>query len=138
MATTRKGLWWVRHDRLRDDHHDRKNRRRGSDRPDRGLRPGLDALEPRVTPSTFTPTTFSDLTTMGQTLLEASDVNQTTGGIISQGGKVTLRSAIIAADEDGGSNTIDLPAGTYQLTIAPAAGSNGGNGESGELPVTAP
>jgi predicted outer membrane repeat protein len=55
---------------------------------------------------------------------------------ISQGGKVTLRSAIVAADEDGGSNTIDLSAGTYQLTIAPAAGSNGTDGETGELPVT--
>jgi hypothetical protein len=37
----------------------------------------------------------------------------------TDGGKCTLRAAVQAADNAGGSNTISIPAGTYKLVVAP-------------------
>ena len=66
----------------------------------RRLRPGLEGLEDRVTPSTF----------HVNTLLDTVAVNLKTGKDAS--GHVSLRSAIMAADAKGGNNKIILPAGT--------------------------
>jgi hypothetical protein len=136
MATTRRGIWSARQERRqRDAHLRRKGLRSHADRPDRGLRPRLDVLEDRVTPSTFTPTSFADLTTSSQSTLLSTDVNSF-GQIISRGDVITLRSAVIAADKAGGSNTINLASGTYQLSIAPSAGSNGASASPGAFPTS--
>ncbi len=125
----------------------RLNRSRKAERRPGHLVPRLEYLEDRLTPATFTPTTTSDLTTVGQTSLEVADVNSL-GQIISQGGAITLRSAIIAADTDGGSNTITFNQSvgtTYTLTIAPAETNNGGitdktnhDASTGSLDITSP
>ena len=69
-------------------------------------RPSLEWLEHRVTPSTF----------HVNTLLDTDAVSFKTGKDAS--GHVSLRSAIMAADAQGGSNKIILPAGTFTLTLA--------------------
>ena len=102
---------------------DRRSRRgtgRGSSpsRPaglSRRVRPRLEALEDRVTPSTFTTTTFADDGTAG-----------------------SLRGALTQADADAGTatDTIQLQAGTYQLTIANAAGRHEQGNAQGDLNVT--
>jgi Bacterial Ig domain/Dockerin type I domain len=114
---------------------DNKKRRGAAYRPDRARRLAVDALEDRLTPSTFTPNSFADLATVGQTTLLATDVNGS-GQIVSRGNVITLRSAVIASDKAGGSNTINLSAGTYLLAITPPAGTNGVNATSGDLAVT--
>jgi hypothetical protein len=65
------------------------------------VRPCLEALEDRITPTTFTPTTFAD-----------------------DGAANSLRGAISAANADKGTatDTIQLQEGTYQLTIPNTAG----------------
>jgi hypothetical protein len=78
-------------------------------------------LESRLVPSTFTVNTFADTTA----------VNLITGQDSS--GNISLRSALMAANNLGGSNTIDLPAGTYNLTIPPSGLS--GDAASGDLDV---
>ena len=100
----------------------------GSRRPTRrkpqpfqyGFRPLLETLEERLTPTStpqpmvITPTTFSDLA-----ISSLGDVNSQ-GQILDQGNAITLRSAIIAANENStGTETIDLNAGTYTLTQGP-------------------
>ena len=72
----------------------------------RGLRPRLEGLEDRLTPTTF----------HVNTVLDTVAVNLKNGNDAS--GHVSLRSAIMAADARGGSNTIILPSGTFKLTIA--------------------
>ena len=67
--------------------------------------PSLEALEHRLQLSTF----------RVNTVLDTVAVNLHNGKDSS--GHVSLRSAIMAADAHGGSNTIVVPAGTYTLTI---------------------
>jgi hypothetical protein len=90
-------------------------------RPAAGQRLQVRPLEDRLTPSTFTVNTFADTTA----------VNLTTGKDAT--GHVSLRSAIQAADHLGGTNVIDLPAGTYNLTIAPTGTDDA---SSGDLNIT--
>src|SRR5262245_6736759 len=75
-----------------------------SNRTRRCFRPTLDVLESRLAPAVFTVNTVSD------TLA----ANFTTGQDVS--GKVSLHSAVQAANALGGSNTINMPAGTYDLS----------------------
>ena len=88
----------------------------------RGLRPGLEGLEGRVTPTTF----------HVNTVLDTVAANLKTGQDSS--GHISLRSAIMAADAHGGSNKIIVPAGTFTLTIV---GSSADNGTAGELDIDA-
>jgi hypothetical protein len=75
----------------------------------------LEPLEDRLAPAIFNVNTFAD------TLA----VNFTTGQ--DSTGNVSLRSAVEAANVLGGSNTIDLPAGNYLLTLNASRGSLGVN-----------
>ncbi len=67
--------------------------------------PSLEMLEHRLQLSTF----------RVNTILDTVAVNLRTGKDSS--GHISLRSAIMAADAHGGSNTIVVPSGTYTLTI---------------------
>jgi uncharacterized repeat protein (TIGR01451 family) len=69
------------------------------------FRPRLTVLEDRVAPAAFTVNTFSD-----------TNVNDFTTGTDATG-HVSLRSAIQTANHLGGSNAINLPSGTYDLTL---------------------
>jgi hypothetical protein len=73
-------------------------------------RPRLEALEDRLTPATFTVTSTTD------------------------GEAGSLRAAILAANATPGDNTIILPAGDYQLTLA-GAGEAAGDGTTGDLDI---
>src|SRR5579859_5263598 len=53
-------------------------------------------------------------------LATSSDTNC----VSTNGGSCTLRAAVQAADNTGGANTINLPAGTYTLSIPPSCTSN--------------
>jgi hypothetical protein len=87
----------------------------------KGPKPRLEVLEGRTAPAVFNVTTFAD------TLEATRD-----GSGLDAGGNISLRSALMATNDTGGSNTINLPAGTYLLTIAP----NGSNGDdSGDLTI---
>jgi CSLREA domain-containing protein len=57
-----------------------------------------------------------------------------TGGCVTTGVQCTLRDAVIAANAASGSSTIGVPAGTYDLTIAP---SGSDDATTGDLNVTA-
>ena len=87
------------------DNLDKVRQGKGKRHTTRSL-PSLEWLEHRVTPSTF----------HVNTLLDTDAVNFKTGKDSS--GHVSLRSAIMAADAQGGSNKIILPAGTFTLTLA--------------------
>src|SRR5262249_37845730 len=97
-------------------HPNHANRRRkvGSD-------PRLELLESRLVLSTF----------RVNTTLDSAAVDLHTGKDAT--GHISLRSAIMAADARGGSNTIDLRRGTYTLSIA---GANEDARASGDLDVT--
>jgi hypothetical protein len=69
------------------------------------MRPRLEPLEERLVLTTF----------HVNTTLDSQAANLRTGKDAS--GHISLRSAIQAADARGGSNTIDLPAGTFDLTF---------------------
>jgi hypothetical protein len=88
----------------------------------RRLRPMLEGLESRLTPSTFNVNTFLD--TVAVNLQKGTDAS----------GHVSLRSAIMAADANPSSNTIVLPSGTFKLTI-PATGNDGS--ANGDLDIAA-
>ncbi len=85
----------------------------------RGVRPRVEALEDRITPTTFTPTVFTDG-------VPGFQVN-------------TLREAVLAADNDGspgtGTDTIQLSAGTYTLTVPNTAGHEVSD-QQGDLNIT--
>src|SRR3954447_11774793 len=70
------------------------------------IEPALEGLENRVVLSTF----------LVNTTLDTKAVNLQTGKDAT--GHISLRSAIQAANSQGGSNTITLPGGIYTLTIA--------------------
>jgi hypothetical protein len=80
-------------------------RRSGNRQLTTRTRPHLEALEARVVLTTF----------HVNTTLDTFAVNLKTGKDSS--GHISLLSAIMAADARGGSNTIDVPAGTFTLTI---------------------
>src|SRR5205809_1367898 len=81
------------------------SRRSGRRRRESTLRPLVEVLETRLAPAAFTVNTTMDTVA----------ANLTTGQDLT--GNVSLRSAIMAANHLGGSNTITLPANTYGLTI---------------------
>jgi hypothetical protein len=71
-------------------------------------KPRLESLEDRTAPAVFTVATLAD------TVEAARD-----GSGRDANGNISLRSAIMATNDTGGSNTINLPAGIYLLMIAP-------------------
>jgi hypothetical protein len=73
----------------------------------------LETLEDRLAPAVFNVTSFADT-------VEATR----NGSGLDASGNISLRSAIMATNDIGGINTINLPAGTYQLAIPPDS-SNG-------------
>ncbi len=80
-------------------------------------------LESRTVPALFVPTTTLDLDTTG--------VDLATGKLPT--GEITLRSAILAANATAGADAINLPTGTYLLTIA---GAEDDGGATGDLDIT--
>ncbi len=84
-------------------------------------------------PANFTPTVTTDLP------ISSTAVVNSSGQITNQGNAITLRSAVIAANAAGGTNSITLGAGTYQLTI-PGTGETASSGDStiGDLDILAP
>jgi hypothetical protein len=83
--------------------------------------PALESLEARLVLSTF----------QVNTTLDTVAANLRTGRDAS--GHVSLRSAVMAANFLGGSNSINLPGGIYRLTIA---GANEDASASGDLDIT--
>lgn len=81
----------------------------------------------------FTPTVTTDLPVSSTAVVNSS------GQITHQGNAITLRSAVIAANAAGGTNSITLGAGTYQLTIA-GTGETAASGDAtiGDLDALAP
>jgi hypothetical protein len=71
----------------------------------------LEVLEGRTAPAVFTVNTFDDTV---EATRDGSGLDAT--------GNVSLRSAAMATNDLGGSNTIVLSAGTYKLTIPPVPG----------------
>src|SRR5579884_1394995 len=51
-------------------------------------------------------------------------------------GSCTLRAAVQAADNTGGSNSVSLPAGGFRLTIPPAGPSSSADPATGDLDIT--
>jgi hypothetical protein len=94
-----------------------RRRQRRHDRTLRAIRPRLEALEDRITPTLFTPTVFTD------------GVGAGTG---------TLRQAVIDANSDAGAatDTIQLAAGTYTLTIPNVANNHEVSSSQGDLNIT--
>ncbi len=99
----------------------RSSRPSGSKRPGVRTSPRLEPLEVRALLSTFVVDTTRD----------TAAVNIRTGKDAT--GHISLRSAIMAADASGGSNTIKLRNGTYTLTIA---GANEDASATGDLDIT--
>src|SRR5262249_22921039 len=83
----------------------------------------LERLEERMAPAVFNVNTTADTVT----------VNLTTGQ--DSLGNISLRSAIQAANHLGGTNSINLPAGTYKLTIADTANGTEDNASQGDLDI---
>src|SRR5262245_43869699 len=81
----------------------------------------LEVLEGRTAPAVFTVNTFAD------TVEATRD-----GSGLDAAGQVSLRSAAMATNDLGGSNTIVLSAGTYNLTIPPVPG---GGDEGGHINI---
>jgi hypothetical protein len=81
-------------------------------RPVRKTQLGIESLEDRTVPTVFHVNSLADLSI-------AAGVNAD-GTIKNTTGVVTLRSALQAANNNPGGNTIDLDvAGTYKITLAP-------------------
>jgi uncharacterized repeat protein (TIGR01451 family) len=55
---------------------------------------------------------------------------------MTSAGTCTLRAAVQAADENGGANTIVVPAGTYTYTIPPTSNTDTNDPATGDLDVT--
>ena len=92
-------------------------RRLKATRKTTGLRPRLEGLEVRLVLSTFN--VNSTLDTVAVNLQNGKDST----------GHISLRSAIQAANATPGSDTINLPGGTFTLTIAGAGESTGATGD---------
>jgi uncharacterized repeat protein (TIGR01451 family) len=83
----------------------RRTERRKQRRSRHFFQPQLTVLEDRVSPAAFTVNTIFD--THARNLITGTDIT----------GRVSLRSAIEAANHLGGSNTISLAAETYDLSL---------------------
>src|SRR5260370_31626532 len=84
-------------------------------------RPFREVLEGRTAAAVFTVNTFDDTV----------EANRDGSGL-DAGGNISLRSAVMATNDLGGTNTIVLSAGTYNLTIPPV---QGGGDEGGHLNI---
>jgi hypothetical protein len=107
----------------------RTARRVPATRPVRKVHLGIESLEDRTVPTIFHVNSLADLGI-------AAGVNAD-GTIKNANGVVTLRSAIQAANQTPGGNTIDLDvAGTYKITQAPTTATEADNafGEFAILP----
>jgi VCBS repeat-containing protein len=89
----------------------------------RPARPAVERLEDRTVPSTFQVNTTAD----------TQDLNPGDGVALDAHGSTSLRAAFMEANAHPGADTIQLPAGTYALTLAPAGSDDAG---SGDLNVT--
>src|SRR5262245_52669929 len=76
----------------------------------------LEMLEQRITPRTDQPNTTTDFA--------FTNVDPATGAITAGAsvGSITLRSAIFAANAHAGTDTINIPAGTYTLAVTGTEG----------------
>src|SRR3954451_19900113 len=84
------------------------------------FRPALEPLEARLALAVFAVNTTDD--TIAVDLTTGNDAN----------GHISLRSAIQAANNLGGDNSISLPAGAYNLMIS---GANEDNSVTGDLDI---
>src|SRR6516165_3317635 len=104
------------------------NKRRACSRRNRARwTPQVERLEGRVVLSTFRVNTTLD--TVAMNLKTGKDAT----------GRISLRSAIMAADARGGSNKILVPAGDFVLTIVRTGVEDGTNGElliTGNVTIT--
>jgi CSLREA domain-containing protein/uncharacterized repeat protein (TIGR01451 family) len=95
-------------------------------------RPGVILLhEGRVSPFVMMP--LPDPTFMVNTTADTVTANGCAPG---NPNTCSLREAIIEANASAGADTIMVPAGTYQLTIAPAAGADPHDATTGDLDIT--
>ncbi len=103
------------HRRVRREPWRRASSTRPADSSRRRVRPCLEALEDRITPTTFTPTTLADDGTLN-----------------------SLRGAITQANADTGTatDTIQLAAGLYTLSIANSGNQHEQKNASGDLNIT--
>src|SRR5438128_1212567 len=85
--------------------------------------PCLELLEARLAPAVFNVNTTADTV--------AANLNTGQDSM----GNISLRSAIQAANHLGGTNSINLPAGTYKLTIADTANGTEANASEGDLDI---
>jgi hypothetical protein len=81
------------------------------------IHPRLETLEGRVVLSNFNVNTLADTVA----------VNLKTGQ--DSTGHISLRSAIVAADASHGTSTINVPAGTFTLTMTASGAANGTSGD---------
>jgi hypothetical protein len=77
----------------------------------------LEVLEGRTAPAVFTVNTFDDTV----------EANRDGSGL-DAAGNVSLRSAVMASNDLGGSNTVVLSPGSYGLTLAPVPGGGDAGG----------
>jgi hypothetical protein len=94
--------------------------------PRRSVRPCLESLEDRLAPAVFTVNSLADISIGG-------GVNPANGRIDGHGNIVTLRSAIDAANQAPGGNTIRLAIpGDYKIMLP---GANTGTDQSGAFAI---
>ncbi len=95
-------------------------------------RPGVILLhQSQVTPFVMMP--LPDPTFMVNTTADTVTANGCAPG---NPNTCSLREAIIEANASAGADTVMVPAGTYQLTIAPAAGADPHDATTGDLDIT--
>lgn len=87
------------------------------------FQPWLEGLEDRLAPAVFTVNTSSDTV----------DVNPGDGLAVDVAGFTSLRAAIMEANATAGADTINIPAGTYSLTIS---GTGENAAATGDLDIT--
>jgi VCBS repeat-containing protein len=104
--------------RLRSSRPVKRPTRRRPCRP-----PAVERLEDRTVPTTFIVNTTSD----------TQDANPGDGLALDSTGNTSLRAAIMEANALPGADTIQVPAGTYRLTLA---GANEDAARTGDLDIT--
>jgi PKD domain len=103
--------------RPRSDSPRKRVRRRGL-----AVWPRVSVLEGRVLPATFTVNSF----------LDTPDAKPGDGQAFDAAGRITLRAAVMEANALPGADQINLPSGTFTLTLA---GANEDFGATGDLDV---